>query len=465
MGVSLHYEESGWEIITSETFPQPHHEKLNNIRGTYMKRFVVIIGRILLHPAMVFSSIFLGSLAGILSPTISAYTRLPSQMYLAFLQMCVLPIMMAAVVVSVSRLLRSGRANEFILGVTAVFLAGMLLAAAMGVGLGIIGQTGSDIGKESRILMGQEISNVEMAMGTANDTGISEPANEGPGSFLLAVIPQNIFKAVSDGRNLSVLFFCIIMGIALGSIRTTNSDTAIAVTDAIYEAMLRIIGWTLYALPFGLFCLFATQISQIGTGIFFSLIKLIVFLYAGCMLLLILYLFILCRRAKKSLRFVLRALRQALVVGFGTSNGFAALPFALEGLHKKLGFGKDTVDLIIPLGTTLNPHGNAICFGMVAVFIAQLYDIPLSVGNVLAIIPLAALAGIVASSAPGLASVAMLALVLDPFQLPTLVAIILVSAINPVIDPILTVVNILGNCASTALVATPADHKHPPKTA
>lgn len=407
----------------------------------------------LLHPASVFTGIIAGSAIGIFYPRFASHLQLPSQMYLAFLQMCVLPIMMAAVVVSVSRLIRSGRANTFILGVTVVFAVGMLLAGTVGVGLGILGRTGSDLGRESRILMGQEIASVEMAIGTDRDTGIASQQPDNAGSFLFKIIPQNVFQAVSEGQNLPVLFFCIILGIALGSIRSGNSDTALAVADATYEAMLRIIGWTIYALPFGLLCLFATQISGIGAGIFLSLIKLIVVLYAGCFLLLAIYLVILCQRSRLPLRKVLRALRQALVVGFGTSNGFAALPFALDGLNRRLGFSKDTVDLIIPLGTTLNPHGNAICFGMVAIFIAQLYNIPLTAPNILAIIPLAALAGIVASSAPGLASVAMLALVLDPFHLPTLVAIILVSAINPVIDPILTVVNIMGNCASTAIIA------------
>lgn len=423
-----------------------------------MKRFTIILGRVLLHPLSVLLGILVGSAIGIFYPQVAKHLHVPSQMYLAFLQMCVLPIMMAAVVVSVARLLRSGRANTFILGVSMVFIAGILLAATIGVGLGILGRTGSDLDRESRILMGQEISSVELALGTDEDTGITDRPTESPGSVFFSMIPQNVFQAISEGHNLPVLFFCIILGISLGSIRTTNSNVALAVADAVYEAMLRIIGWTIYALPFGLLCLFAAQISQIGTGIFLSLIRLILFMHLGCFLLLAIYLGILCHRARQPLPVVLGALRQTLIVAFGTSSGFAALPFALEGLHRRLGFSKDTVDLIIPLGTTLNPHGNAVCFGMAAIFIAQLYNIPLTFTNLLAIVPLSALAGIVASSAPGLASVAMLALVLDPFHLPTLVAIILVSAINPVIDPILTVVNIMGNCATTAVIAgeTPA---------
>ncbi|OGV60952.1 MAG: hypothetical protein A2498_07415 [Lentisphaerae bacterium RIFOXYC12_FULL_60_16] len=419
-----------------------------------MNRLMARFGQVLLHPAAVFAGIALGVYIGLYHRPLAQVLHNPSRLYLIFLQMCVLPIMIAAVIISVGRLMRSGRANAFILGVTGVFAGGMLLAAALGVGLGLIGRTGSDLGRDSKVLMGQEIASVEIARNAPGDPGEDAmPTGTGVSDFLYNMIPENVFKAVSEGRNLPVLFFCIIIGVALGSVRSSSSDVALAVADAVYEAMLKVIGWTIYALPFGLCFLFADQIAQIGTGIFVALIKLILYLYAGSLALLVLYFIVLRIRSGLSFGTIFRSIRQALVVGFGTSNGFASLPFALEGLHKQMGFEKDTVDLVIPLGTTLNPHGNAICFGMVAVFIAQLYEVSLSPAHLLTIIPLAALAGVVASSAPGLASVAMLALVLDPFQLPTLVAIILVSAINPVIDPILTVVNVAGNCASAAIMA------------
>ena len=137
----------------------------------------------------------------------------------------------------------------------------------------------------------------------------------------------------------------------------------------------------------------------------------------------------------------------------GIATALAALPFALEGLHTHLGFEKESTDLVIPLGITLNPHGNIICFSIMAVFIGQLYDTSFSAADLAAMIPIAALAGVAASSAPGIAALSMLALVLEPFGLPALVGIILLTAINPIIDPILTAVNIMGNCACVSIVA------------
>ncbi len=63
------------------------------------------------------------------------------------------------------------------------------------------------------------------------------------------------------------------------------------------------------------------------------------------------------------------------------------------------------------------------------------------------------LAGLAATSAPGLAGLSMISIALIPLGLPYAVAVILLAAIDPILDPILTTVNVYGNCAATALIA------------
>ena len=215
----------------------------------------------------------------------------------------------------------------------------------------------------------------------------------------------------------------------------------------------RVIQWLMYGLPIGLCCLFADQMSNIGLGVLSALIRLIVLMYAACALLLVGYFVIIWLRSGRTFLQTFSALKRTLIICIGTSSSFAALPFALEGLHKKLGFEKESTDLVIPLGITLNPHGNIICFSLMAIFMGQVYDTPFSASDLAIMIPIAALAGVAASSAPGIAALSMFALVLEPFGLPALVGIILLTAINPIIDPMLTAVNILGNCATVSLVA------------
>jgi Na+/H+-dicarboxylate symporter len=65
------------------------------------------------------------------------------------------------------------------------------------------------------------------------------------------------------------------------------------------------------------------------------------------------------------------------------------------------------------------------------------------------------LAGIAASGAPGVAALGMLALVLEPLELPAAVGVILLSAIDPVLDPLITATNVHATCAAVSLVADP----------
>ena len=228
---------------------------------------------------------------------------------------------------------------------------------------------------------------------------------------------------------------------------------ALALADAVYESLLKVIAWMLYGLPFGLCCLFADQVRRIGLDLFSSMFKMMVLVNFSAVLLAVFYSIVIWWRSETTYMKALSSMRRAMMVALGTSSSFAAIPFALEGLNKRLRFESETVNLMIPLGITLNPHGNILCFAMTGVFMAQLYQMPLGFAQLGIILFLSVMSGVAASSAPGMASLSMIALVLNPLGLPSVVGIILLAAMNPVIDPLLTLVNLYGNCATASLVA------------
>ncbi len=87
---------------------------------------------------------------------------------------------------------------------------------------------------------------------------------------------------------------------------------------------------------------------------------------------------------------------------------------------------------------------------------AQIYGIELGVNEISMVFIGSILAGLAASSAPGIVGLSMIAMILDPLGLPTHVAIILLLAIDPIVDPILTALNVHANCAMTVF----ADNTH-----
>jgi Na+/H+-dicarboxylate symporter len=410
-----------------------------------MKRFLDLM----LNPWVIVGGIVIGGLIGWYSPDFAAQIAPFGDLYISLLQMCVVPILLTAVISSLSRLFISGAATSYIGRLLITLILGLMLASAIGMLVGTIGAPGSGLQQSAQATLGTMISDSELASGQP----LAEREQAGLFTFFDAMIPDNIFASLSQGERLSVLFFSIVVGVALGSVKAESVQPALAIFEAFYETFIKIIGWLMYALPVGLLCLAASQISQLGIEILGAMVKLVLLIYLCALLLMVIYSLAIWLRVGGGFLRTFLALRETLVVAIGTSSSFAAIPSALRGLKEELKINKDVTDLVLPLGITLNPPGSVFHFAISALFIADLYRVELGLDQYVLIFIGAALAGIAASGAPGVAALSMIAIILQPLGLPVDVAVILLAAIDPIIDPVLTMVNVYANCAMTVLVA------------
>jgi len=400
------------------------------------------ITNFLLSPWLIFFSVILGSVIGFYYPDFAKTLTPFGSLYLKLLQMLVLPVLMAAIISGLGRLFISGTAKKYLVQVLIFLVTNLLLATLIGTSLGYIGGVGNSLDQQANIALGKTISSTNIELVTSSDSS---------GWYLFAekMIPHNIFQALVNGNNLAVLFFSILVGTSLGLVGSDSSKIALEVMDAFYETFLMAINWMMYLLPFGLCCLFASQLSQIGLDIFWAMSKLVLYIYLSAFLLIFIFSLVIWYKSQSSYWQMLIALRQPFFVGLGTASGFASIPASLNALQEKLKVKKDISNLILPLGMTINPPGSVLYFGIAGVFMAQIYDIPLSFSQ-LAVMGIGSiLAGISSSSAPGIVGLGMISMILIPLGLPVEVAIILLIAIDPVVDPILTVVNVFSNCAMT----------------
>jgi Na+/H+-dicarboxylate symporter len=408
------------------------------------------LGRLLLSPWTVLASILAGAVAGLWSPAVGAALAPYGDIYLALLKMCVLPIMMAALVSSLGRLLASGQAPLYVRRLALVFGLGLLAAALFGALLATAVGPGRQVDETTRVVLAQEVLRVEQATpdhvtGPAERTGFV--------GFLRSIVPANVFAAASSGSVLPLVFFFVLAGVALGSLRNDRAAVALRVADAAYEAMLRVIGWLMYGLPFGLACLVADQVSRTGLRVLGAMLALLGTVYLGALVLLAVYVLVIWRRVGGTLGGTLAAIREPVLVALGTSSSAASIPATLRCAHQGLRREREAGDLVVPLGVTLNPQGSAFHFAVAVVFVAQLYDQALDPLQLALVVTASVLAAVAASGAPGIAAVGMLALVLEPLELPAAVGVILLSAIDPVVDPLITAANVTATCAAVSVVA------------
>ncbi len=118
---------------------------------------------------------------------------------------------------------------------------------------------------------------------------------------------------------------------------------------------------------------------------------------------------------------------------------------------EKLGVPLPVRSFVLPLGATINMDGTAIYQGICALFIANVYGIPLSMGQQVTIILTATLASIGTAGVPG-AGVVMLGMVLQSVGLP-LEGVALIAGIDRILDMMRTTVNITGDIACSVVVA------------
>lgn len=406
--------------------------------------------KLMLNPWVVLSGIILGGLVGWYLPGVAVHLAPLGNLYSSLLQMCVIPILLTAVISSLSRLFIFGRATNYLTKVLTTILLGLILASAVGITAGILGNPGSSLQESAQATLGTMISEYEISDNNATngqeETGLL--------LFLDAMVPDNIFASLSQGERLSVLFFSMLVGIALGSTGHGMAQPVLVILEALYEAFIRIITWLMYGLPLGLFCLAAGQISDLGVEILGATIKLCLLIYLCALLLILFYTFVIAWKSGRGVIQTLFFLQETLVVAIGTSSSFAAIPSAMRSLKEEFKLSRDVTDLVLPLGVTLNPPGSVFHFALSTLFIADIYAVEMEIHHYIIIFIGAILAGIAASGAPGVAAISMIAIILQPLGLPVDVALILLVAIDPIVDPLLTTVNVHANCATTVLIAS-----------
>ncbi len=396
------------------------------------------------NPWVNLAAVVIGIFMGVYFTQTTQFLAPFGRLYIALLQMCVLPIITTAITVSVGKLFLSGKSRHYIGKLIIVFSVGIIMSSSIGTAIALIGQPGSNLTMETRKVLGEIFVNSEMGQDKSQET-------TGLWALLDSIVPSNIFSAFSTGESLAIVFFSILFGIAIGSIKDT-SKLIIPLMEQLYTAFFKILNGALYGLPFGLICLISDQVATMGFGVILALTKLVSLFFVGAFILCIIYILILKVTTKLPLVQILTSVKEPLMIALVVSSSVPAIPVALENMKSKLGLSESVSNFAVPLGVIINRQAYGLLFALTAVFVAQLYQIELGVSDVILVILGSALAGMAAIGAPAVVA-PMIVYVLGPLGLPVSVGAILFIAISPAVDNVLSMTNLFSSCASASLIA------------
>lgn len=399
---------------------------------------------VLRNPWLNLTAVIIGVVIGINAVSLTRFLAPFGKIYIALLQMCVLPIITTAIIVSVSKLFLSGQSHKYVGKLILVFSIGVLMSSSIGTSIALLGQPGSTLPAETRKVLGKMVLSAE-----SEDDANSENST-GLWALLDSIVPSNIFSAFSTGQSLAIVFFSILFGIAVGAMNET-SQLLIPLLDQLYSAFFRILNGALYGLPFGLICLISDQVATMGMGVIIALAKLVSLFFIGAVVLCVVYSIIIKKVTRRRWREVFSGVKEPLMISFVVSSSVPAIPVALKNMKEKLGLSEAVSNFAVPLGVIINRQAYALLFSLSAVFVAQLYQVELGVMDINLVIIGSAAAGMAAIGAPAVVA-PMIIYVLGPLGLPVSVGATIFIAISPAVDNVLSMTNLFGSCASASLI-------------
>ncbi len=273
----------------------------------------------------------------------------------------------------------------------------------------------------------------------------------GPVDVLTGIVPSNIFKAFAEGQVLSIVFFAILVGAALGALGQKTKELSTLVEQG-SQVMFKITRWMIQLTPIGVFGLIGSLVASYGLDSLKPLIPYMALVYLGCLVeLLVVYPILLKLHGLRVTGFYGNVLT-AQQTAFFTASSLGTLPISLQVAVDRLKLPKSYAGFALPLGANMKMDGcGAIYPAISSIFIANYFHITLTPQHYV-IIALASILGSLATAGvPGVATV-MLTVTLSAAGLP-LEGLALLAAIDRILDMMRTCVNVTGQILVPALVS------------
>ncbi|MEF1254836.1 MULTISPECIES: dicarboxylate/amino acid:cation symporter [unclassified Vibrio] len=267
---------------------------------------------------------------------------------------------------------------------------------------------------------------------------------------ITGMIPTNVFQSLNEANILQILVFCMFFGIAISKQSKERREPIMNGVNCIVDAMVWMINKVMIIAPIGVFGLMAEAVGTFGFGALMVVFKLFVVYVAAIMIFgFIAYPLMVHIFTKTSAKKFLVAMKKPQAVALSTASSMATLPVTMDTVENELGVRNSTASFVLPLGATINMSGNAIYYGLVAIFFAQLFNIDLGIGAYIAIIVTSTLGAVGQAGVPGPSFLVVAVLLAAGIPIEGLP---LLFALDRIFDMIRTALNITGDAACAVIV-------------
>lgn len=393
----------------------------------------------------IFLALVLSVVAGLIIgaeglPFIKLWIAPIGTIFINLIKMMIVPVVFTSLVVGMTSLGDTKTLGRIGIRTIAIYLVTTAIAILIGFAVAGIGQPG----------VGLEM----LAEGKVN-------VKEAPSimQVLVAMIPTSPVDSMAKAQILPVIVFSLCVGVGIIQVGGERAQLLIRFFDAAAEVCYKIIAFIMDVAPIGVFALLLPVVAANGPKVLLPLISVIACMAIGSVIHAVaVYSTIAQVGGKVSPMRFFSAMSEAMMIAFTTCSSAGALPVNMKNLQEKLGTSREVTSFVLPLGATINMDGTALYMGICSLFIANVFGIDLTGGQMLMIVFTGTLASIGTAGVPG-AGLIMLAMVLQSVGLP-IEGLALVAGIDRVLDMFRTCLNITGDAAVAIAIDYAEKQRH-----
>src|SRR4051812_43680173 len=361
--------------------------------------------------------------------------------FVTLLKTLVPALILTAVIVSIANLKQVSNAARLAGQTLLWFAITALIAVGIGIGLGLLTQPGHN-------------SSVDAATQT-------DPGTTGSWwDFLNGIVPGNIFglqAAPHDDGTIGLSFNVLqllVLSVAIGIAALKIGEPAepfLKLTRSALAIVQKVLWWVILLAPIGTLGLIGKAVATYGWDSLGSLGVFAGSVYAGLALVLfVVYPVLLRAHGLSPLRFFAGAW-PAIQLAFVSRSSIGTLPVTERVTEQNLGVPRSYASFAVPLGSTTKMDGCAAIYpALAAIFVAQFFNVQLSITDYLLIVLVSVVGSAATAGVTG--AVVMLTLTLSTLGLP-LAGVGLLLAIDPILDMGRTAVNVAGQALVPTIVA------------
>jgi aerobic C4-dicarboxylate transport protein len=286
------------------------------------------------------------------------------------------------------------------------------------------------------------------------EKGVSQASGEKltTAEFLLNMIPETLFSALTSEVVLQTLLVALFVGFALQSMGRAGQPILMGIHH-LQKLVFRILSMIMWAAPIGAFGAIAAVVGETGVDALKSLAVIMIAFYTTCAVFVFGLLGLLLKIFTGVNIFkLLKYLGREFLLIVSTSSSESALPRLIAKMEH-LGVGKPTVGVVVPTGYSFNLDGTAIYLTMASLFIASAMGAPLTLPEQLSLLLFMMIASKGAAGVTG-AGLATLAGGLASHRPELLDGVGLIVGIDRFMSEARAVTNFAGNAVATIIIGT-----------